>query len=69
MGALTNYIVKSSAVSWQQHQSAKTTISYNYNLPNDEWEFGGTDYVDDYYYGKSTAVSYEYYAAWINDNM
>ena len=71
MGALTNYIVKPSAVSWQKEQSAVTTLSgwTSVKCPNDEWQTSSSGYYTD-----SQGRNYNYsslanYSAWNADNI
>lgn len=50
---LTDYLVTPSKVGWQETQSAKTTTTQSYNLPNDAWS---QDLSDDGFYSSSVSL-------------
>ncbi len=64
---LTDYLVKPSAVSWQEEQSAKNTVGFSYNFPNDAWSQDLSDtgfYSSSYNYAGKTGND-----AWADDYL
>lgn len=59
---LTEYIEKPRNVSWQENQSAKSIVSFSYNLPNDAWSKDTTD--DGFYSADYNYAELDYSDAW-----